>query len=132
MNWILTAGPSLITPSKGICPPRPESKSTTEPASSPLHNTSLQGQKECKGENMSRTWGIHNHYAPKEWHCYLSVGPKASLSRWRCNLWSLGASRDQEQERSWVALGPWCGEGDSTLPTVAFFTVPPQRAAVDS
>ena len=60
---------------------------------------------------------------------YLSVESKASLSRWRCSRWSFGASRDQEQERSWVALGPWWGEGDSTRPTVAFFTVPPQRAA---
>lgn len=64
-------------------------------------------------------------------YSYLSVGPKASLSRWRCSLWSLGASRDHEQERSWVAFGPWWGEGDSTLPIVAFFTVPPQRAAED-
>ena len=59
----------------------------------------------------------------------LSVDPKASLSRCRCSLWPLGASRDQEQEQSWVAFGPWWGEGDNTLPTVAFFTVPPQRAA---
>lgn len=60
---------------------------------------------------------------------YLSVRSKASLSRWRCSRWSFGASRDQEQERSWVAFGPWWGEGDRTRPTVAFFTVPPQRAA---
>ena len=71
----------------------------------------------------------HMYKTDKRKNLYLSVGPRASLSRWRCSLWSLGASRDQEQERSRVALGPWCGEGDSTLPTVAFFTVPPQRAA---
>lgn len=68
-------------------------------------------------------------YSSIQYGCfYLSVGPKASLSRWRCSLWSLGASRDQEQERSKVALGPWWGDGESTRPTVAFFTVPPQRA----
>lgn len=27
-----------------------------------------------------------------------------------------------------MALGPWWGDGESTRPTVAFFTVPPQRA----
>lgn len=57
------------------------------------------------------------------------MGSRASLSRWRCSLWSFGASRDQEQVDSCVAFGPCCGDGDNTLPMVAFFTVPPQRAA---
>ena len=42
MNWTRTAGPSLITPSNGMGPPLAESKSTTEPASRPLHNTNLE------------------------------------------------------------------------------------------
>lgn len=61
-------------------------------------------------------------------HTHRSVGPSAILSRWRCSRWPLVASRDQEQLRSRVLLGLRWGDGDNTLPTVAFFTVPPQRA----
>lgn len=127
MNWTRTAGPSLMTPSNGIGPRWPESKRTTEPASRPLHKTSLQGRK--KYRCLFRSTLQPAALSACKYVTDLSVGPRTIRSRWRCSLWLGGASKDQEQLRSRVLLGPGWGEGDRILPTVAFFTVPPHRAA---